>query len=313
MSDTKTITYTSNMSNSLREELSDVITNIAPTDTPFISTIRKGKCKSTKPEWLEDTLDTAASNAVIEGKDTVAASITVPTRAYNYTQIMEKTFMISGTLETTDKAGRKSEIQYQTGLKTKSLARDVEYNVLNGTRTAGAASTARVMGGAFERTTTNTYSFGSVYAATNHITEELLNDQLQACWEVGGDPDTVLAPPAQKRKISAFTDDGRLHVHTSADAKKVIMTVRVMETDFGTVVIIPSRHSGEDSDSGTYYQRLLIYEKAKWELCYLRPLKRQKLAKTGDHEKFLINLECTLKFLSEKANAKITYLTKVGV
>jgi len=312
MADTKTITYTTGMSDSLREELSDVITNIAPTDTPFISTIRKGKVKSTKPEWLEDTLDAAALNASLEGADTVADAVTPPTRVYNYTQILEKSFLISGTLEATDKAGRKSEIQYQTGLKTKSLARDVEFNALNSIQAAGGAATARAMKGAFEWVTTNTYSFGSVYAATNHITEELLNDQLQACWEVGGDPDTVLAPPAQKRKISAFTDDGRLHIHTSADAKKVIMTVRVMETDFGTVVIIPSRHSDEDLDTATYYQRLLIYEKAKWELGYLRPLKRVKLAKTGDHEKFLINVELTLKCLSEKANAEILRLTKVA-
>jgi hypothetical protein len=312
MSDTKTITYTSGMSNSLREELSDVITNIAPTDTPFISTIRKGRVKSTKPEWLEDTLDTAAANAVLEGADTVADAVVVPTRVFNYTQILEKSFMISGTLEVTDKAGRKSEISYQTGIRTKSLARDVEYNALNSTIAAGAASTARSMAGAVSRVATNAYSFGSAEAATNHVTEELMNDQFQACWTAGGNPDTVLAPPAQKRKISAFTDDGRLHVHTSADAKKIVMTVRVMETDFGTVVIIPSRHTA-DTGSDPYYDTLLIYEKAKWELCYLRPLKRVKLAKTGDHEKFLINLECTLKGLAETANAKITNCTKVGI
>ena len=312
MADTKTITYTSGMSNSIREELSDIITNIAPTDTPFISTIKKGKVKTTKPEWLEDTLDAAASNAVLEGKDTEAAAVTPPTRVFNYTQILEKSFMISGTLEVVDKAGRKSEIQYQTGLKTKALARDVEWNALNQTIAAGGASTPRQMKGAFEWVATNTYDFGATPAAGNHITEELLNDQLQACWEAGGDPDTVLAPPAQKRKISAFTDDGRLHVHTTADAKKVIMTVRVMETDFGTVVIIPSRHSGE-TGSDPYYQKLLIYEKGKFELAYLRPLKRIKLAKTGDHEKFLINVELTLKCLADEAHAKITNLSKVAV
>jgi hypothetical protein len=299
------------MPDSLREELSDVITNIAPTDTPFISTIRKGKVKTTKPEWLEDTLDAAASNAVLEGKDTVADAVTPPTRVYNYTQIMEKSFLISGTLDVVDKAGRKSEISYQTGLKTKALARDVEWNALNQTINAGGAATPRQMKGAFAFVTTNAYDFGATPAAGNHITEELLNDQLQATWELGGDPDTVLAPPAQKRKISAFTDDGRLHVHTSADAKKVIMTVRVMETDFGTVVIIPSRHTKE-TGSDPYYQKLLVYEKSKWELCYLRPLKRIKLAKTGDHEKFLINLEASLKCMSEKANAAITNLSKVG-
>ena len=49
MSDTKTTTYTSNYNKSLAEEVDKLITNVAPTDTPFISMIGAGTCDSTKP------------------------------------------------------------------------------------------------------------------------------------------------------------------------------------------------------------------------------------------------------------------------
>ena len=311
MSDTKTTTYTSNMSYSLAEEVDKLIANVAPTDTPFISMIGSANCDSTKPEWLEDTLGDAAANAQVEGFDATAAAITPPTRSYNRTQILAKSFMVSGSLEEAKKHGRKSELAYQTGLKMKELARDIEYAALNGTLANGDASTARAMAGclAFAHSS-NTYSFGSTAAATNHITEEILNDVLQSMWELGANPDTVLAPPAQKRKISAFTDDGRLTINSNADQKKVTMTVRILETDFGTGAIVPERFLAA-SGSDPYYDSLAVYEKSKFDLLTFRPLKREELAKTGDNTKYLLVAEKSLKCRSTKCVGKITNLTRV--
>ena len=311
MSDTKTTSYTSNYDKSIAEEVDKLITNVAPTDTPFISMIGSGTCDAIKPEWLEDTLGEAATNKQVEGFDAEAAAITPPTRAYNYTQIMAKTFMVSGSLEEVKKHGRKSELAYQTGLKMKELARDMEYAALNGTKAAGDGSTARAMDGclAFAHAS-NTYSFGSTAAATNHITEEILNDVLQSMWELGANPDTVLAPPAQKRKISKFTDDGRLTINANASEKKVSMTVRILETDFGTVAIVPERFIAA-TGTGTYYDSLPIFEKSKLEVVTFRPLKREELAKTGDNTKYMLVAEKSLKCRSKKCVGKITNLTKV--
>ena len=311
MPDTKTTTYTTNMDKSLAEEVDKLITNVAPTDTPFISMIGSASCESIHPEWVEDTLGDAAANKQVEGFDATAAAIVPPTKGENYTQIMAKSFMVSGSLEEAKKHGRKSELAYQTGLKMKELARDMEWAALNSTKAAGDAGTARAMDGllAFAHAS-NTYDFASTAAATNHCTEEILTDVLQSMWELGANPDTILAPPAQKRKISSFTADGRLTVNTNANEKKVTMTVRILETDFGTVAVVPERFIAP-SGSGTLYDYLPIFEKSKLETMTFRPVKREELAKTGDNTKYMLVAEKSLKCRSTKCVGKIANLTRV--
>ena len=64
-----------------REDLSDVIYNIAPTDTPFLSSAAKTKATAVLHEWQTDTLTAASSsNAVIEGDEATLDAITATTR-----------------------------------------------------------------------------------------------------------------------------------------------------------------------------------------------------------------------------------------
>ena len=100
----------------LREDLWDVITNSSPTDTPFQDNIDKTKAKAKLHEWLTDSLAAVAVNAQIEGDDASYATAVTVTRLTASTQILRKTFLVSGTLEAADKAGRKSEIKYQLNL-----------------------------------------------------------------------------------------------------------------------------------------------------------------------------------------------------
>lgn len=311
MADVKTTTYTTNMSKSLAEEVDSLIANVAPTDTPMVSMIGSAKCDSTKPEWLEDTLDDAAENAQVEGFDPEAAAVVPPDRLDNVTQILMKAFSVSGSLEEAKKHGRKSELAYQTGLKTKAIARDLEYVALNSAKATGAAATARKMAGLLSwAATANTYDFSATPAATNHITEELFNDVLQAMWEAGANPDTALCPPAQKRKVSAFTSDGRLTFNTNASEKKITMTVRVIETDFGVINVVPERFIAP-TGSGTLYDTIAIFEKSKLDVLTFRPLKREELAKTGDSTKYMLVMEKSLRCRSKKCVGKIGNLTRV--
>ena len=75
--------------NAIREELSDVIYDISPTETPFLSGIaKKGTVSNTHFEWQTDALATAVNtNYHIEGAAVGAASMTDTTRVDNYTQI----------------------------------------------------------------------------------------------------------------------------------------------------------------------------------------------------------------------------------
>ncbi len=97
-----------------REDLIDVIYNISPTETPFMSSIGKTKATAVYHEWQTDSLDAATTaNAAVEGADASDATLSPTTRLGNYTQILQKTIKVSGTLDTVNKAGRKSEKAYQ--------------------------------------------------------------------------------------------------------------------------------------------------------------------------------------------------------
>ena len=113
----------------VREDLTDVIYNISPTETPFMSNIGRTKCTATTHEWQTDSLATAAVNQQLEGEDYDSAGLeaSVPTvRPTNYTTISAKTLIISGTHESVLKAGRKSEIAYQVAKKGMEIKRDIE-------------------------------------------------------------------------------------------------------------------------------------------------------------------------------------------
>ena len=100
-----------------REDLTDVIYDISPTETPIMSTIGKTKATSVTHEWQTDSLAAATTaNALVEGASASEATITPTTRLANLTQIVGKTVMVSGTLLASDLAGRKSEMAYQLSL-----------------------------------------------------------------------------------------------------------------------------------------------------------------------------------------------------
>lgn len=312
MADVKTITYTTGMSDNIVDEVLDRITNLSPTDTPFLSSIGRDKCDTTTPEWLEDSLDTAAENKQVEGKDFESAAVNIPSRLVNKTQNLDKVFFLSEDAKASKMYARTSELQRITGNKAKSLNNDVEYNLLNSTVATGDATTARSMDGALQWAHANAIeTFSDTPDPGNHITEVILNDQIQALWTLGGDPDMVLAPARQKRKISDFTADGRLTINANMDQKKITMTVRLIETDFGTVVVMPDRHIAA-TGSDPYYDTILLYQKSIFKTLTFRPVKRSLLGKTADGDKYAILCAKSLRCGSKKGVGKITQLSRVA-
>lgn len=305
MADTTSTTYTTNYSATMKDDVLDTITNIDPTNTPFMSAIGKAKATSTYHQWPVDSLDTPANNKQIEGADLDASEITPPTLAGNYTQISAKEFRISDTSERVKKYGRKSEIAYQTAKKLKELSRDMEKALVNNaTSASGDSGTARQLKGVEGFVSTNDNTFGA-YANTNVLTEELFNDTMQLAWEQGGDVDMVLAPPKVKRAISGFDGYNTLTKDISAKSKKVVAKVDFYEGDFGSVAVIPHRWI-DQYDSGTdLYDTLYMVQKDLWKLATLGPVKTEKLARTGMSQPVLISTEYTLECRAEEGNAKM--------
>ena len=117
----------------IREDLSNVITNIAPEETPYSSNIGRENVSNSLYEWQTDTLASAAANAQLEGDDVASFdSVTATVRMQNYAQISRKTIILSATEEVVNKAGRRSELAYQIAKRGAELKRDQEYVMLNG-------------------------------------------------------------------------------------------------------------------------------------------------------------------------------------
>lgn len=313
-----TNTYTTGYDKSLKPSVDDNIGLFAPRDTPFMANMSKEKAVQVLEEWLEDDVAPAAENAQVEGFDVTTTESSAPTRSGNYCQIFEKDFAVSGTAETVQKYGRTSELGRLRKNKTIELGRDMEWALLNGTKSAGTKTAPRKLGGAFSFVDTTNgatdgryFSFSATPAATNHITEDILTGVLQGVWDQGVEADTVLCPMKQKRKISAFTDKGRLTINQNAGERKITMSVRVIETDMGTVAIVAERFIEPTDVSGTKYDKILVYKKDIFSRMTLRPVKEEVLAKTGDSEKRMMTTELTLKCTTQKGLGAITNLTRV--
>ena len=111
----------------VREDLTDVIYNISPTEVPFQANVGRGSAKQTLHEWQIDELAAVdTSNAAIDGADFGSDSSDESQRIGAYMQISIKYINVSRRANIVNKAGRKSELAYQIAKKGKELRRDVE-------------------------------------------------------------------------------------------------------------------------------------------------------------------------------------------
>jgi hypothetical protein len=115
----------------------------------------------------------------------------------------------------------------------------------------------------------------------------------------GEDLDVLMVPPAQKVVVSGFTGGAQKQVDVTQ--VKVVSTVDIYVGDFFTVNVVPNRWM-RSRDA-----LLLNYD--YWSVDWLRPIKQQELAKTGDAEKRLLLGEWTLVAKNEAANGLIADLS----
>ena len=314
-----TNTFTRYSAIGIREDLSNVIYNISPEETPFISNISRENVKNTYFEWQTDALDAASSsNAALEGDDISSFSAVTPTsRVGNYTQISRKDVIISGTVESVDKAGRRSELTSQLAKMGAALKRDMESALLaNQAAVAGNTTTARRTAGLPAWLTSNTDfgtggadpTVGSTPTAARTdgtqraFTEALLKTVVAEVWTNGGTPKMLMVGSFNKQAASAFSGIATKFRDVPAGQQaQIIGAADVYVSDFGTINIVPNR-----------FQRArdaLIVDPEYASLAILRPIQQMELAKTGDAEKRLMLVEYGLKVSNQAAHGIVADLT----
>ena len=298
----------------IREDLQDVIYSISPTDTPFMSSAAREAVKNTFHEWQTDALAAAATNnAVIEGDDATLDASSATVRIGNYTQIMDKTVVTTGTQEAVDKAGRASELAYQIAKKSKELKRDIESTLLtNQPRAVGDATTARTFAsiGAWIATNDSLGATGTSPTAVDGsdarndgtqraLTEDLLKTVIKGTWVSGGSPSVIMCGPFNKQKISGFTG-GSTRFDASED-KTLYTSIDVYSSDFGDLEVVPNRFQ-RDRD-------LFVLDMDYWAVGFLRDFTMHELSKTGDSEKRQLLTELTMISRNEAASGGVFDLT----
>jgi hypothetical protein len=238
-----------------REDLTDVIYNISPTETPFMSSVGKTKATAVYHEWQTDSLAAATTNnAAVEGADASDATLSPTVRLGNYTQILQKTIKVSGTLDTVNKAGRKSEKAYQLAKASAELKRDLETILLsNQGRSAGTSnSTARKMGSLLSWLKTNSsVGSGGADPATIGVstrtdgtqrtfTEQLLKDVVAEVYDSGGNPKVLMVGTAGKQKVSTFAGIAAQRFMAPSNTPTTIVgAADVYMSDFGSMSVVP--------------------------------------------------------------------------
>ena len=306
-------TFDSYDSVGIREDLSNVIYNVSPEETPFYSKAKKTTAKNTLVEWQTDSLRASAANAHIEGDATAGEARSATTRLGNYTQIFKNAVVVPDTDEGLDKAGRAKEVAYQTLKIAKEQKLDIEKALFdNNARAAGNSTTARELAGVPSWLITNTV-FGANEGAdatgdgTDARTDETtaltafsqakFDTVMQSIWEEGGKPDTVYLSAFQMNVALGFTGNNNQRSSVQAGDERVVKSLAVYVTPWGTVEFMPSRENRS--------RDVFIMQDNMWEVAVLRPTKNVALAKTGDNTTRQVVTELSLCAKNEKANGMI--------
>ena len=297
----------------IREDLSDIITNVSPEETPFHTKSRKTTARNTLVEWQTDALRSSAANAHIEGDETTANAMTATSRLNNRTQIFKNAVTVPDTDEGLDKAGRQREMAYQVLKIAKEQKLDIEKALFdNNAKVTGSASVARELAGAPSWMITNVdfQSGNSGANPTGDGTDARTDDGtptafsqtkfdtvMQSIWENGGEPDTVYLSAFQMNVALGFTGNNNQRSQVQASDERVIKSLAVYTTPWGTIEFMPSRENRS--------RDVFIMQDDKWEVATLRPTKNTELAKTGDNTQRQIVTELTLCAKNEAANGII--------
>lgn len=293
-----------------REDLSNIIYNISPMQTPFMSSIGTRNVKNVVFDWQTESLPTPSGTGQLEGFELSRAASTATARVSNVCQISYRDATVTGSQDASDAAGKRSEMAHQLAIMAKALKRDMEEALSQkGAKTTGDATTARQTGG-FESWITTNDSRGTGGASTGGgaaptdgtqraLTETLLKDVLELMFASGAEPNLAICGPHNKQVISGFT--GRSQARQMVDANTVEASVSIYSSDFGELKIVPSNRSRERS--------LLLVDPEFAKVSYLRSFDTIDIATIGDAETKMIVVEYGLEVSNEAAHGIVADLS----
>jgi hypothetical protein len=300
-----------------REELSGEVNLIDPQDTPIYSMIKGPRCGAVNPQWAIESMDPPGDNIHEEGAEYQFDTTDPVVRVSNYTQIFQKTGVVSRTQDMVDNAGKLEQTARKKLIKGVEMRKDVEFSIVN--NAASVAGNVRRSGGLPSWITSNVArnsgsnggfntGTGLTVAAGNGtqraFTKVLTDGVMQAGYTNGANFKYLVVSPYVKSVFVTFMSDTNVAAYRyAADSGKgnsIIANADFYEGPFGKVAIVPNRVM---ATSAAVARNAFFIDPAYLKWAWLKGgaiTEDTEVAKTGDANKFVLIGEGTLCPKNEK-------------
>ncbi|WHS68268.1 hypothetical protein [Lundtoftevirus Lu221] len=286
--------------NGKKLSFADWISNLSPTETPFISMTGKESVSQTLFQWQTDKLAQASElNANVEGSEAESNALVPTLKHSNITQILRKVVMVSDTATTLANYGRKNETKYQLEKVGKEIKRDLEVILLSDqTRIDGDAISIPRRTAAFRELVapygipdTDTGAVVHKAMAGANPTEAEIFDMTYNLYLSGSDADIIMFHPTFATFFASLMEvsqnNGRVKLFSGDDLRYSQYVTEIVDPLGRTYKLVPNRWMPQDA--------IYFLNAKNWTQMVLREPERSILAKDGSYTKWLLEMEVGLR------------------
>lgn len=312
-----------------REDLTDILTILAPEETPVLSSASKTQANATFVEWTVDSLDAPSTAGTAEGSDVTAFTDKFSGRARlgNYVQKFRRDYMVSDLQDAVESVGPAKTAQAEAKA-LRELKRDIEATLCsNNDRSAedGAGTVYKLRGlgdwidssGPSDVPADYRTPAASIHASGT-FTETVLNNLITSIYRVNGASNnlTLVADTALRRVISDFArldPDGSgagtsiRNVNYNGESAQIKLSVELYHSDHGVVSIVNMNPdcAPDTTNKDTGY----LMQPEFMSVAELIPTGSTRLPNLGGGERGIVDATLTLCMKHPGAFGKITALS----
>ena len=316
-----------------REDLTDVLTILAPEETPILSSANKERATATNVEWTVDSLAAPQTAGISEGADVTAFTDKFAGRARlgNRVQKFRRDFMVSDMQEAVDSVGP-AKIAQAEAKAIRELKRDIEATIA-GTQDsatengAGVANQLRGLGdwldgaaggvpAAFQTPADSIYT--TTEANASPFSESDLNSIISSIFRVTGSASNLMLVAdtglrqviADFARVSAGATENIRSVNYNGESGTIKLSVDLYESDHGVVSIVNQNPDcapsfGGNTTTGSGY----IVNPEYYGIHELIPMGSTRLPNLGGGERGFVDCALTLGVYHPGAHGVIQDVT----
>ena len=310
-----------------REDLTDVLTILAPEETPILSSANKERASATNVEWTVDSLSAPQTAGISEGADVTAFTDQFAGRARlgNRVQKFRRDYMVSDMQEAVDSVGP-AKIAQAEAKAIRELKRDIEAT-LAGTQDsavengAGVANALRGLGdwidsaGPADVPATFRTPAASIVDVTDDVfAESELNGLISSIFKVTGTSDNLMlvADTALRTDISDFariggvSGDSVRSVNYDGNSGSIKLSVDLYQSDHGIVSVVNANPDCMPVQAGQAGMSGYVVNPEYYGVHELIPMGSTRLPNLGGGERGFVDCALTLGVYHPGAHGKIT-------